>query len=301
MDERGTVVVVGEALVDVVVSADGTVAEAPGGSPLNVAVTLSRLGVPTTLVTALGDDARGDRIAQHLSASGVALGDGARSLPATSSAVARLRADGAATYDFDLHWDLPDRPLPPATVVHSGSLGLFLPPGGEVVRGRLEEAAEHSLVTIDPNARPTLLSDAAATRTAFEQVCAHAHVVKLSDEDADWLYPGRPVDGLVAHLLGLGVRLVGITRGAAGVRLASAAGAADVAAPRVQVADTIGAGDSFMGALIQQLVTRDLAADLADGRALTTVELAAIGDFAASVAAVTVSRQGADPPWLAEL
>lgn len=301
MAAPGNVVVVGEALVDVVVSPDGSTTEAPGGSPLNVAVTLSRLGVPTTLVTALGDDARGDRVAEHLAASGVDLADGARSLAATSTAVARLGADGAATYDFDLHWELPAGPLPAAPVVHAGSLGLFLPPGAEVVRAELERAAERSLVTLDPNARPTLVPDAEATRAAFEQACAHAHVVKLSDEDADWLYPGTSVDAVVDRLLGLGLRLVGVTRGAAGVRLASPAASTDVPAPAARVADTIGAGDSFMGALVQQLVTRDLAADLVDGRALTTVELDAIGGFAAAVAAVTVSRPGADPPWLHEL
>jgi fructokinase len=301
MAEHGTVVVVGEALVDVVVTADGTATEAPGGSPLNVAVTLSRLGVPTTLVTALGEDARGDRIVDHLAASGVGLADGARCLEATSSAVARLGTDGAATYDFDLHWELPDRPLPPAAVVHAGSLGLFLPPGADVVHAELERAAERSLVTLDPNARPTLVPDAAATRARFEEACRHAHVVKLSDEDAAWLYPGTSLEAVVDRLLGLGIRLVGVTRGAAGVRLASAAAAVEVEAPQVRVADTIGAGDSFMGALIQQLVVRDLAADVAHGRALASVELAEVGGFAAAVAAVTVSRQGADPPWLREL
>ena len=301
MAEHRTAVVVGEALVDVVVTADGRTTEAPGGSPLNVAVTLARLGVPTTLVTALGDDPRGDRIAEHLAGSGVELADGARTLEATSSAVARLGADGAATYDFDLHWDLPDRPLPAATVVHAGSLGLFLPPGAEVVRAQLERAAERSLVTLDPNARPTLVPDADATRAGFELACAHAHVVKLSDEDAAWLYPGTSVEAVVDRLLGLGIRLVGVTRGAGGVRLASSAASVDVGAPRVQVADTIGAGDSLMGALVQQLVVRDLAADLVGGRALTSVELTEIGGFATSVAAVTVSRHGADPPWLDEL
>ena len=301
MPEPGTAVVVGEALVDVVVAADGRSTEAPGGSPLNVAVTLARLGVPTTLVTALGNDPRGERIAAHLAASGVTLADGSLSLGATSSAVARIGTDGAATYDFDLHWDVPDRPLPPATVVHAGSLGLFLPPGAEVVRAQLERAAERSLVTLDPNARPTLVPDAAATRAAFERACAHAHVVKLSDEDADWLYPGTSVDAVVDRLLGLGLRLVGVTRGGAGVRLASGAAAVEIGAPSVRVADTIGAGDSFMGALVQQLVVRDLAADLVGGRVLTSAELTEIGGFAASVAAVTVSRHGADPPWLHEL
>ncbi|MDH2414551.1 PfkB family carbohydrate kinase [Nocardioides sp. CER19] len=301
MDATGTAVVIGEALIDVVVTPDGRVAEASGGSPLNVAVTLGRLGVATTLVTALGEDPRGERIAEHVAASGVALAAGAHTLDATSTAVARLGADGAATYDFDIHWHVPDRPLPPATVVHAGSLGLFLPPGADVVRARLAQAAEQSLVTLDPNARPTIVPDAAATTETFEELCGHAHVVKLSDEDAAWLYPGLTLEAVVTRLLGLGLGLVGVTRGSAGVLLASGDEVVTVAAPAVRVADTIGAGDSFMGALVQQLIARELTGGLRDGRALTAAQLADVGAFAASVAAVTVSRHGADPPWLHEL
>jgi fructokinase len=169
------------------------------------------------------------------------------------------------------------------------------------VRAELERASGRSLVTLDPNARPSLMPDAAATRATFEELCGHAHAVKLSDEDAEWLYPGRTVEAVVDRLLTLGIGLVGVTRGSAGVRLASAAAAVDVAAPAVRVADTIGAGDSFMGALIRQLVVSDLGAGLVAGRAPTADELVEVGTFAASVAAVTVSRHGADPPWLHEL
>jgi fructokinase len=293
--------VIGESLVDIVETADGEIVETPGGSALNVAITLARLGVETLLLTAIGDDERADQIEGHLAASGIALVEGTRRLRRTSTAAARLQADGSARYAFDVAWEPPDVAPPPARVVHAGSLALFLEPGATLVRRRLETATATALVTLDPNVRPTLLPARDTVLPGFEELLPLAHVVKLSDEDAAWLYPGVPERDVVRRLLDLGPSLITITRGSSGCVLACRDSVVELPAAPTDVVDTIGAGDSFMGALIQQLLLHDLIQDLRAGRALWPEELAVIGGAAARVAAVTVGRRGADPPRLAEL
>ncbi len=295
------VLVIGESLVDIVETADGEVIETPGGSALNVAITLARLGVGTLLLTALGDDERADQIESHLAASGVTLVEGTRRLRRTSTAAARLQADGSAHYAFDVAWEPTTAAAPPARVVHAGSLALFLEPGAALVRRQLETVTDTALVTLDPNIRPTLLPARDAVLPGFEELLPLSHVVKLSDEDAAWLYPNLAERDVVRRLLDLGPSLVAITRGSSGCVLACRDSVVELSAAPTEVVDTIGAGDSFMGALIEQLLVRDLTQDLRVGRALWPEELAVIGGAAARVAAVTVGRRGADPPRLAEL
>lgn len=298
---RGSAVVIGEALVDIVHPQEAPPSESPGGSPLNVAITLARLGVPTQLVTALGDDGRADLIEEHLAASGVDLAAGARRLAATSTALARLGDDGSARYEFAIDWN----PLPAARivaeVVHAGSIALFRAPGSHTVHDALRRASQRSLVSIDPNVRPALLAPQPETRRVFEDIVSVAHVVKLSDEDAGWLYPGRTAGQVLAHLLACGPSLAALTRGQEGALLATKSETVQIPAPRVEVVDTIGAGDAFMGGLLHQLLERGVATDLRTGDELWPEELAEIGAFAARVAAMTVSSRGADPPRLADL
>jgi fructokinase len=300
MEQPDAVVVIGESLIDVVETATGDIVETPGGSPLNVAVTLGRLGVHTYLLSALGDDERADRIAAHLAESAVTLLPGARQLSRTSTASARMQADGSALYDFDVAWEPAETDLPPARAVHAGSLALFLQPGGDLVRGWLRRSAG-ALVTLDPNIRPSLLPDRDAVVDRFEDLLPLAHVVKLSDEDADWLYAGVDEPEVVQRLLDLGPTLVVLTRGARGCVLTCRDAALEVPVVPTAVVDTIGAGDSFMGALIHQILVRNLDERLSARRSLRPAELALLGGAAAGVAAVTVGRRGADPPRIADL
>ena len=297
-----SVVVIGEALVDIVVRPDGTRTEAPGGSPMNVAVALARLGVPTQLATSLGDDEHGKLIKAHLQRSGVVLTPGSESMEKTSTAIAHLQADGSAHYEFDTRW-APERPVVPSpTVFHAGSIALWLEPGGDTVRQCLERAARDGvLVTLDPNIRRAVLPDAGCVRDRFHELAQNADVVKLSAEDAAYLYPQLDADGVVERLMQTGVQLVAITDENRGTLIASGRNSVVVRPPLVSVSDTIGAGDTFMGALIQQLLTRGLVEAVRDARGLAPNELVAICRFANRAAAVTVSRQGADPPWLGEL
>jgi len=288
------VVVVGEALIDVVNRPDGDV-EHPGGSPANVAYGLGRLGINTGLMTAIGDDARGAAIEGHLASAGVVLLPGARSLERTASATATIAADGSASYVFDIDWRL--EPIAPAyfpKVLHTGSIATFLAPGAGTVRSLLERAHRECMVTYDPNIRPALLGSHAEAKSIFEELVPLTDVVKLSDEDARWLYPGQDLEQTAERILELGTGLAVITAGAEGSLLCTAATRLSIPSVTTAVADTIGAGDSYMAALILGLLSRGTAG-------LAPAVLETIGRTASAAAAITVSRPGANPPTLDEL
>ncbi|MGN8244795.1 carbohydrate kinase family protein [Cellulomonas soli] len=297
------VLVVGEALVDVVRRLDGTVEEHPGGSPANVAVTLGRLGRPVHLLTCLGDDEPGRRVRDWLGASHVEVVGGLEPGTRTSSATATLDATGAASYVFDIDWHVDTTALPPAGLVHTGSIAAVLRPGAEQVATWLQQAKADATVTYDPNVRPSLMTDHADALARIEGLVALADVVKVSDEDLTWLYPGvEPADAAAAWLT-RGPVLVVVTAGGEGALALSAAHRVRVEAPRVTVADTVGAGDTFMGALIDGLVARGVVGpggrDVVAG--FDEAELTALVRRCAAAAAITVTRSGANPPDAAEL
>lgn len=288
------VTVVGEALTDVVTTSHGQV-EHPGGSPANVAYGLGRLGVTTGLLTAIAPDARGTAIENHLLSAGVTLLPGSKSLTRTPSATATLAPNGSATYEFDISWDL--AATPPAyfpKILHTGSIATFLSPGASAVKSLLEQSHRHCMITYDPNIRPALLGSHTEAKAIFEELVGLTDVVKLSDEDAQWLYPRKSLDETAAHILGLGTRLTVITTGAEGSRFTSADASISIPAVKTTVADTIGAGDSYMSALILGFLTRGT-----EGFAPAVLEQ--LGHTAAAAAAITVQRPGANPPTLEEL
>lgn len=289
--------VVGEALVDIVVPPTGEPARAPGGSPLNVAVGLSRLGVDTLLITELGDDDLGRLVLDHVTASGVEM-DAGSVLPSTrtSTATARLDALGVASYTFDLHWALGPRELPAdATALHVGSLGTALRPGRSSVLDLVRQAADRGLVvTFDPNSRPTITPDAAQAWEDVLEVAGSADLVKLSDEDLEFLRPGASPAEVAELLLGGRTKLVVVTSGGEGAFAASAAGSVDLHSRAVDVVDTVGAGDSFMAALLTVAVEHGL-------NHLDEPRMQAYLAAAHAAAAITVSRRGADPPRRSEL
>jgi fructokinase len=294
------VLVVGESLVDVLASPAAPPVDAPGGSPLNVAVTLGRLGTPVSILTAIGDDDRGWALRDHLTSSRVDIRQGP-ALPRTSSAVARVGADGAATYEFDITWPAVDPPdVSDVGILHTGSIAFFCHPGAAAVGELLRTAHESGVVTtLDPNVRPALVGDRDTAVRHLEATLPSVDVLKLSDEDADWLYPGMAHDDVVALLLERGPRLVALTRGSAGSSLVTPTARVDVPAPPTTVVDTVGAGDAWMGALIHGLFAAAEPGRLLDR--LDDATLRELGTLASRVAAATVATQGADPPWVGEL
>jgi fructokinase len=294
------VLVVGEALVDVVRG------EAfPGGSPLNVAVGLQRLGMPATLHSHFGADAHGVAIARHLEASGVAVtADTVGDFP-TSVAEATIAADGSASYRFDIDWDPARLSVPPGAfrAVHTGSIGAALEPGATEVERLLGELRPTTIVTFDPNVRPQLMGAPEQALPRIERLVALADVVKASDEDLEWLYPDDAATTVLERWIALGPALAVVTRGAAGADALAASGPVHVPAFVTKVADTIGAGDSFMSGLIWSLGTLGMldASRRADLHAISPSDVEHVVSVGARCAGITVSRPGADPPTADEV
>ncbi|QNN51671.1 carbohydrate kinase family protein [Nocardioides mesophilus] len=292
-------VVAGEALVDIVVPAEGGEEHAPGGSPLNVAVGLARLGVDTVLITELGDDEHGKLTAEHAVGSGVVLHEQSV-LPGhrTSTATAHLGHDRAATYDFDLTWDIGARQLPAgARGLHVGSIGASLRPGRENVVDLVRQAAAAGLlVSFDPNARPAFLPEPEQAFEDLLEVAAFAQLVKLSDEDVEHLAPGRSPADLAAGLLehSATTRLVVVTHGGTAAEAYTRTETVRVPSRPVEVVDTVGAGDSFMAALIATVLEWGI-----DDHSRERLE--ALLTAAHQVAALTCGRRGANPPTRREL
>lgn len=287
------VLVIGEALIDIV-DGPGGVTEFVGGSPANVAVGLARQGLRTQLYTRIGTDQRGIRIAEQVAASGVGIASSSWTGAPTSTARARLQPDGSAAYDFDLDWAI-EAPECDADAVHSGSIALFLDPGGDVALTALEQAAhEGRLVTVDPNIRPALVGDREVALRRFWRAVAAADLLKLSDEDAAWLFPGRIPEEVLPDLAGRGPRIVVMTQGGEGAMAYGPGGLVDVPAWPVHVTDTIGAGDAYMASLIASALDD---AELFEHE--TALERAL--RRAAVAAGITVSRAGANPPTRAQI
>jgi fructokinase len=293
------VLVVGESLVDIVRRADGTSVEYAGGSAAYVAVALARLGRPVAFVTAYADDERGAVLARHLNQSAVAVTGDPYALERTATALATLAADGSASYTFDIDWRLNAVPDLSPVVVHTCSLGAVLSPGADDVRRLLERQRPTATISYDINARPAVTGTGPDVVRAVEEVVVLADLVKASDEDLEALYPDATVEQSVAHLLGLGPAAVVVTRGRDGATWFHAAGRVDAPSTDVEVADTIGAGDTFGAAMLDALWELN-----AFGGRLATLDASAIETVlrrAARAAAVTVSRPGADPPYRHEV
>jgi fructokinase len=227
----------------------------------------------------------------------------------TSTALATLGPDGAADYTFAITWEINKSSLQAlaaiqeSTHVHAGSIATVLPPGDQATLALVQAAGGHATVSYDPNCRPGISPDAAAARHQAELFVAASDIVKASDEDLRWLYPDRTPEESLDAWLDLGPAIVALTRGAAGPVVVSGAGRVDMKAEPMSVADTVGAGDSFMAGLIAGLA--QLGALGAGGRrqlrALTPDQLHALAAYANRAAAITCSRKGANPPFSAEL
>lgn len=296
MNEQSALVI-GESLIDIVTTSTGHTTEVVGGSPANVALGLARQQVPVRLLTSLGRDARGERIREHLASSGVEVIDDSWSLQTTSTARAQITADGSAAYVFDISWVLPETiDAGGARLIHVGSIGAFLDPGARTLERWLSRRSPETVITFDPNIRPALLSDKRAALARFERLARMSHVIKLSDEDASWLYPNLTPAQIIRKLLGFGARLVALTMGGSGAILSTEEASIELAAPNVRVRDTVGAGDTFMAALIRRVIENPDLLVLPTSHAL-----AAAGRYAIAAAALTVQRTGADLPTAADI
>jgi fructokinase len=297
------IVVVGEALIDIVEGEGGKHEELVGGGPLNIAVGLSRLDHPALLITQTGHDAYGEEIAAYLHGNDVELITGPTTTRRTNTATATLAADGSATYAFDLEWTLQHQTLPACDVLHVGSLGTALEPGSHTVSDLVEQAyARDVFVSFDPNLRAQFLGDPEQAWGDVQSLADRAGLVKMSDEDVALLHPGADPADIARSLLG-GDRteLVVVTHGAQGAAAYTSRAEARVDAPKVTTVDTVGAGDSFMSALLAILLDDGSLESYGEGLPHDEAALERLLRGAAQAAAVTCSRRGANPPTRAEL
>jgi fructokinase len=300
------VVVTSEALVDLVLARDGGLAGHPGGAGYNVARTLGRLGRPVDYLGRVSTDGFGARLRRELEADGVGLDAIVTTDDPTTLALAEIGEDGGAQYRFyeagtsapgltveAAAAALPDRPA----TFYTGTLGLVFEPMATAHEALIARLGDDVLVVVDPNIRPSAIHDRAGYRGRLDRVLARADVVKASQEDLEWLEPGAEPAEAMRTLLGRD-RAVGlVTLGGDGALVVTADEVVAVEAPAVEVIDTIGAGDSFIGGFLarwrgQGLGREDLA---------RLDELTEAAAFACRVAAITCSRAGADPPRADEL
>lgn len=294
--------VIGESLIDVVRRADSdSTVEHVGGSPANVALGLARLRAPVQLLTCVGDDERGERIRETLTAAGVGL-SATRTRPGpTSTATALVDGNGRATYEFDLRWDPGTIEVPGgARVVHTGSLATAVEPGAAAVRDVLRATGDTLLISYDPNCRPAVMGPIEPARANVEELVAISHLAKVSDEDLAWLYPDDPIEDVMRRWLDSGAQLVVVTLGSDGARAMDRVAEARAVAPPIEVVDTVGAGDSFTAAMLHALALAGATAPevLAE---LGEESLKAVLHRAVVAAAITCTRAGANPPDIAEL
>jgi fructokinase len=302
----------GEALIDMLPreTAAGEAAFVPyaGGAVFNTAIALGRLGAPSGFFTGLSTDLFGQVLDQTLAASNVDTALCARSARPTTLAFVRL-VNGQASYAFYdentagrllSQADLPDLPDTVQTLFFGGICLVHDPAASTYEAFQARAAAAGRVTMIDPNVRPGFILDEPAYRARISRMIGRADIVKLSDEDLHWLYGAGDPGDLARAILSQGPKVVFITEGARGARAITATQDRFVAAARVTVADTVGAGDTFNAGVL---------AALHRAGSLTGPALAAIADntldaalsLGTRAAAITVSRPGANPPWAHEL
>jgi fructokinase len=301
------ILVAGEALVDLVVT-DGAIVPSPGGGPYNTARALGRLGASVGFLGRLSQDHFGQMLTKVLAESGVSLQYTSQGPEPTALAIAHRSADGEADYSFYLGGTTfaaigyASFPAPGADVsaLCVGSLALALEPSASALEALVQRERHKRIVVIDPNVRAAAITEHAGYRARFARCCRAAHIVKLSASDAAWLLPGMDHEEVARRLLDQGAELVVMTLGADGAIASTHHARGRASSPRIDVADTIGAGDAFGAGLLVALEERKA---LAPGSlaVLADSDLEQVLGFAAAVAALTVARSGAEMPTRSEV
>jgi fructokinase len=309
--------VCGEALYDIFVDGDSasdngeiTLHAFSGGSPFNIAIGLARLGLPVALATEVANDVLGERLISRLAAEGVSDWFVRRTAPNTALAFVTLGDEGAPSYHFSGLRDAAFAPesrsvveqMNEITNLHLGSVALVLPQSSAPLRDLARDLCGQLLISLDPNVRLAVEPDPARWREAIESIRPYAHVVKVSEEDVALAYGSNvEPEQLCQRWLSDGTELVVLTRGNRGSTMFARTGRPlAIPALAVPVADTVGAGDSFMAALLAGLARSGASTPEAiagkDAAALKN-----LGNYASAAAALTCSRRGPSLPRLNEL
>jgi fructokinase len=303
------ILISGEALIDLIPDpeTDFRYDAVLGGSPYNVAIGLGRLGAPVSFVSRISADANGENLAAALLNDGVDLSLVARDAqPTTLAFVMKGTAQTGSRYSFyidatsfDGPWPFPHEWPAAARHLHVGSIAALEPRHGERVVAALESAASQLTTSFDPNIRPLVTPDRETVTPLVERMVRLSSVIKASEEDLEWLYPSRPVEETLRSWARMGPRFVIATLGGKGAIAFLGEQRFEVAARKIYLVDTVGAGDSFMSGLLY-IMNRDGglgAGALAPGAEKLREWLA----FAAKTSAITCTRKGSNPPSLAEV
>ncbi|WP_377193966.1 carbohydrate kinase family protein [Ruegeria meonggei] len=303
----------GEALIDMIAaptdSGEHGFVPHSGGAIFNTAIALGRLDAPVGMLTGLSSDMFGQQMAAALRASHVDASQVIRSDRPTTLAFVQLQ-DGHATYSFMdensagrmlTPEDMPTQ-LPAVSALYFGGISLACEPCADAYAALLDRHGSDRAVMLDPNIRPGFIQDQTRYRTRLNRMIAQADIVKVSDEDLDWIVPGpESISEKVPLLLQSGPSVIIVTRGGDGASGFLADGSeTSVPVQPVQVVDTVGAGDTFNAGVLAELERSGHLTKTAL-RAIATDTLRAALTKGAEVAAITVSRAGANPPWAHEL
>ena len=298
---------VGEALIDMLprTSPAGEPCFAPfaGGAVMNTAIALGRLGSASAFLTGLSTDLMGDILRDTLHASNVNLDHAVQSDRPTTLAFVKLTNGHASYFFYDENtagrmMTSADMPALPATIkaYFTGGIWLAVEPCGTALEALLAREAGTRVTMIDPNVRPTFVRDRSAYTARIDRMIGLSDIVKLSDEDSDWLYGKTDPQAILAK----GAKVVLVTEGSKGATAYTARGSVHVSAPKITVADTVGAGDTFNAGFLASL-DRDGLLSKAAVASLSDAALRAALSLGTRAAAITCSRPGANPPWAHEL
>lgn len=303
----------GEALIDMIPDTDSSghthFTPHSGGAIYNTSIALGRLGIKTALLSGLSDDLFGKQLTHGLQASGVDTSFLITSQRPTTLAFVELK-NGHATYTFYdentagrsiLPTDLPDLPAE-IDALYFGGISLCSEPGADTYRHLAQKYAEQRCIILDPNIRPGFIEDETRYRERLDAMIAISDIVKVSDEDLHWIIPGAEnIEEKAQFLQAHGPSIVVMTRGASGVSAFHGDGdILNVSSQKVKVVDTVGAGDTFNAGMLASLSQQGLL-NKAAVFSITPRQLESALKSGAAVAAVTVSRAGANPPWRNEL
>ena len=305
------IVCCGEALIDFLprVASDGVPVYQPfcGGSVYNTAIALGRLGIKTGFFAGLSSDFFGDMLKDGLKASAVDLKYTKIWDRPSTLAFVKL-TDGHARYSFfddnSAGRMLTKKDLPKlekkVAALHFGSISLIPEPGGATLEGLMKRETKSRVISLDPNIRPGQIKDRRSHLARLNRLIAMCDILKISDEDVVWMTGKNDLAAAAKKWLKAGAKIVAITKGGEGVEAYTRQGCVKLASVKVQVADTVGAGDTFTAGLLAAFSN----AKLLDKKSLAAISASGLEQalaFAARAAAVTVSRPGADPPWAREL
>jgi fructokinase len=301
------IVIGGEALVDLV-DGDGSLQPVAGGGPFNTAIALGCLDVPVAFLGSISRDTYGQMLTERLVESGVDMSFVRRSDAPTARAYVRRQHDGDSEYSFEVEGtslvDLSPQDLPilpdDAWALYVGTLSLAIDPPAAAYEALVDREAQRRQIILDPNVRPAIFGDVATYRRRFERLLQVSDLVKLSEDDAAWIYPRLRLEEVIELILGFGPRLVALTRGKNGAVAASGDAFVEVVGVPVTVVDTIGAGDTFGAAFIAALVD-EAAFGPRSSRPVDEPVLARAVAYAVTAAAITCTRTGAVPPSRTEI